>query len=115
MTELVLLLTVCGVVGWHVTHASRWWSRPVFRLPGKTGFSDRRHLWSWLSYWPICGWVIYLRAGVPWGSWEAAGYWVGVLVASKLVWSAGKALAGKRWSWIGVQLWESLRRGGRGR
>ena len=50
------------------------------------------------------------RAGWPWTSWRAAAYWAGVAVAGKLIWTAGKGLGGKRWDWIGVQLWRSVRR-----
>ena len=118
--ELVMAITVAGVVGWHVTHASIWWSRPLFQLPGRPPFSDRRHLWSWLSYWPICTYVVHGRVGwawsawVGWDQWSSWGpvcYWAGAGLASKLIWTMGKGLARKDWSWIGVQFVRSVRRG----
>jgi hypothetical protein len=108
--ELAMVLTVVGVVGWHVTHASPWWSRPLFQIGGRSPFSDRRHAFSWLSYWPICLYVVHGRCGWPWASWDAAIYWVGVGLVGKLIWTLGKRLAGKEWAWIGVQFFRSLKR-----
>ena len=109
LPELALLCTVAGVVGWHVTHANYWWSQPLFQFHGRQPFSDRRHIFSWLSYWPICCWVMYLRIGLPWDSVFAALYWACVAIVFKAVWTLGKAAAGKHWPWIGVQLWRSVR------
>ena len=103
---LIIALTVVGVVGWHVTETEApWWKSPIFGT-----FSDRRHAFSWLSYWPACGWICWREVGWPWGSWEQAGMYAGVLAVSKLIWSIGKRLAGKDWPYIGVQLINALKR-----
>jgi hypothetical protein len=102
----VIALTVIGVVGWHVTETEHsWWRQPLF-----WGFSDRRHAFSFLSYWPACGWIVWREAGLPWTSAHSALTYGAALAIRAIVWAAGKRFAGKDWDWIGVQFYHAVKR-----
>lgn len=84
LAAAVVLLTELGVVASHVTWSSPWWRQPLL-------WSDRWHLWSWLSHYPAVLLILWLA--VPAGRWGR--YWLGLGACSAGIWWVVKALASK--------------------
>jgi hypothetical protein len=108
---IVILITEAALSASHMTWASEWWRQPFMG-------SDRWHILSALSHWPIVLYVmwqwkplykIYSRhtdnLDARWIPLNLK-YWLLAGILSQVVWTANKALTGKlHWgswwlSWI---------------
>ena len=95
-----ILITVFGISTSHTFYRDPTWQIPLH--PKLAGLStDRFHLSSFLSYWPLCGLVLWYMVEHGMTLAYVTG---GILAASALIWKVAKLGALKDWKSIAARI-----------